>query len=198
MGGAHGKTKSRKPVPEESCCVCFEVGKKGLHCASGHLLCSECISPYAETIFRDVGVLRDCGFCVPCPAREEASVRCSAPAYDSHALRRFLGEAALDLYLDGLLSVCRQREGGREERTDATARQQLLESLNLKCPNPRCAAILDPSPDGCAAVRCAGCGTYICFLCFQSCSSSSAAHKHVAACEHSPKPGGLFIRDYEV
>jgi hypothetical protein len=110
-------------------------------------------------------------------------------------LRRFLKDEALDLYLDSLIKVCHQGTGEKEERKDMTARQRLLDAFSLKCPNPRCAVVVDPTPDGCAAVRCGGCGTYICFLCFQACSSNAACHQHVAACKYSPVPGSYFVSD---
>jgi hypothetical protein len=159
-----------RATQQTTCCVCFEEGNKGLLCEQNHLLCEECVTPYCVSIFTDIGQLKDASFCVHCPAidtieGEGALVRCSAGAYHSRTLRSFLKEEALDLYLDSLIQVCHQREGqrdtqtqraGENEREDSNTRQRLLECLNLKCPNPQCNVVLDPTPDGCASIRCAG------------------------------------------
>eukprot|EP01032_Pedospumella_encystans_P011113 gene11113-12950_t len=56
---------------------------------------------------------------------------------------------------------------------------------------------MDPSPDGCCAVRCAACATYTCFLCFQACKDSTSCHQHVRDCVYSPKPDELFISEVD-
>eukprot|EP01032_Pedospumella_encystans_P010298 gene10298-12050_t len=56
---------------------------------------------------------------------------------------------------------------------------------------------MDPSPDGCCAVRCAACATYTCFLCFRACKDSTSCHQHVRDCVYSPKPDELFISEVD-
>lgn len=72
------------------------------------------------------------------------------------------------------------------------------ESLNIQCPESYCRAVLDPSPDGCCAMRCTHCGIYFCWLCLAVSSCSSNAHAHVRRCVENPHQGSVFISAKEM
>jgi hypothetical protein len=103
----------------------------------------------------------------------------------------------MNQYVNTLVEICNHSGSGVYQTTETKylVVPRLLEALNLRCPNPSCAAVLDPTPDGCAAVRCAACATYTCFLCFCACADSISCHKHVRECAHSPSPSNLFIAE---
>ena len=84
-----------------------------------------------------------------------------------------------------------ENEFEKQRRHDVLA---IVDSLTLRCPNTFCSVALDPSPDGCCAMRCVTCGKHFCWLCFQIQSDNSINHSHVRNCGENPKPGNLFPR----
>jgi len=64
--------------------------------------------------------------------------------------------------------------------------QQLLLRVTISC--PWCAAVVDPDPDGCRAMRCGVCGFYYCWLCFHKELTNQAIHRHVRDAH-----GDLFV-----
>lgn len=82
------------------------------------------------------------------------------------------------------------------DKQDLQTRQDVLlisDALTLKCPERTCRVALDPNPDGCASMRCVGCGENFCWLCFQLQIDSASCHVHVRRCRENPSPGSLFI-----
>ena len=79
----------------------------------------------------------------------------------------------------------------KQRREDVLA---IVDSLTLRCPNTYCSVALDPSPDGCCAMRCVTCGKHFCWLCFQIQTDNGNNHNHVRNCGENPKPGNLFPR----
>ena len=77
----------------------------------------------------------------------------------------------------------------KQRREDVLA---IVDSLTLRCPNTYCSVALDPSPDGCCAMRCVTCGKHFCWLCFQIQTDNGNNHNHVRNCGENPKPGNLF------
>ena len=84
-----------------------------------------------------------------------------------------------------------ENEYEKQRRHDVLA---IVDSLTLRCPNTFCSVALDPSPDGCCAMRCVTCGKHFCWLCFQIQQDNSINHSHVRNCGENPKPGNLFPR----
>lgn len=182
-------------VKERKCIICFDEGTSGLRCDFNHLLCHQCIAPYVNSVVEDVGKLKDQGFAIRCPA-VDAGVQCKSAPWSSSALNKVMKDIdTMDRYVDALICVCKQ--GSTVENKPSAANCDvvplLLDALNLRCPNAACRVVLDPSPDGCCAIRCGSCAVHACFLCFQICADSTSCHKHVRECPCSPKPDDLFI-----
>lgn len=184
----------------ENCMICFDRTPKGLMCGSSHFVCSVCFDPYVRSLCQDIGKFSDAKFCVSCPVPD-----CKADPWNSYHVRKTLEGVALEEYIDALVSICQKSVGtgygrdcgggnkGNGFNQSAADAQVLLECLNLKCPH--CNVVLDHNPDGCAAMRCLGCGKHFCWLCLSVCSSgSSACHSHVRTCKYSPKRGQLFFK----
>jgi hypothetical protein len=77
-------------------------------------------------------------------------------------------------------------------------RKLILDCLCLKCPNTSCRSVLDPTPDGCCAMKCLHCGTFFCWLCFSVHKTSPACHEHVRNdCVHNagPSAGSVFVNN---
>ena len=193
-----------------------ESRSDGIYCNSAttkHFICADCLSSYVKSMCEDFGVLKDHCFTVCCPVMETAKLnggsklqRCSSLPWSSSSLRRVLRGEMLDLYLDTLVKGCRlvcpedasmsNSPAGTVAAPQATGEDKevylapLLEALNLKC--PRCGVVFDPSPDGCAAVRCSQCSTYVCFMCFDARKGSSDCHAHVRKCNFAAQVGTVF------
>jgi hypothetical protein len=174
------------------CCICLEQKLNGLHCESRkHFTCLECLTPYVELLCQDVGKLRDATFQVRCPVP-----RCPSPHWHSYLIHYILDGYALDRYIDTLVKVCNQEVPVQDDDQILTETQGLVQhivdSLSLKC--PWCRIVLDPTPDGCCAMRCENCGTHFCWLCFKICTNSASCHDHLKTCPISPRPGDMFFR----
>ncbi|KAJ1439751.1 hypothetical protein B484DRAFT_443784 [Ochromonadaceae sp. CCMP2298] len=196
MNNADGREEAPRP---RSCFLCFsfEERGRGLVCSANHLLCEDCVNGYCTANCSDIGMLLNTKMSRLCPHVEgNPHVRCTA-LYHPLYFRSQLKRETLDLYDQALLSTKRdapreEQRGLADEADDAIA-QSLLDALNIKCPNPNCAVHLDPDPDGCAAGRCAGCGTFLCFLCLEICRDNDTCHEHVRNCPHSPDPGNAWV-----
>lgn len=116
---------------------------------------------------------------------------------DASTILLYSNAHTLDRYVSTLSSLCQSNsETASSEFSDkSSVMPKLLDVLNLRCPNKQCGVVMDPSPDGCCAVRCANCATYTCFLCFQICRDGSACHQHVRDCVYSPTPDELFLSE---
>ncbi len=70
---------------------------------------------------------------------------------------------------------------------------RIIDAMTLKCPNKSCNFALDPTPDGCCAMRCYSCGSHFCWLCLTIQDNSSKCHAHVRTCHENPTPNNLFL-----
>lgn len=179
------------------CIVCLEEEMVGVRCDFNHLLCRQCIAPYIKSVTEDMGKLKDQGFTIRCPVME-SGLQCKSAPWSCSTLSTMVAESnSLDQYVDTLVSVC--KSGAVNNNKAMVSKEEvvplLLDALNLRCPNPTCGVALDPSPDGCCAIRCCSCAVHACFLCFQTCADSVACHQHVRECPCSPKPDNLFISE---
>jgi hypothetical protein len=182
----------------ESCSICLDSKSKGLSCEANHFICVDCFSPYVESICDDMGKLKDNKFEVACPVPN-----CTSPHWNSFHIRTILEGKALEKYIDTLIKACSQADaapavntsaavaaGPDSDKIKATA-AMIVDSLSMKC--PKCKVVLDPNPDGCCAMKCLGCATYFCWLCFATQSNSTVCHQHVRACPMSTTPGNVFV-----
>jgi hypothetical protein len=179
--------------PPHKCSICLDQGSNGLHCENGHTICRNCLTPYIETTSQDAGKLKDGLYVIECPEPD-----CDSRPYNVAELIQHGGSAhSVNSYVSTLVEICKHKENNSAKETESKRQMvpHLLDALNLKCPNRSCRAVLDPTPDGCSAVRCAACATYACFLCFMACDNSSSCHRHVRECVHSPSPQNLFISE---
>ncbi len=178
------------------CVICFEETKDGLKCKFNHLICQECVTPLINSVITDVGRLKDQSYGIRCPSIENG-VQCQSDCFNASVLRKFCDSDTLDRYVKVITDICRQKNDSTSPRPELSESviPKLLDALNLRCPNKQCRTVMDPSPDGCCAVRCAACATYTCFLCFRACKDSTSCHQHVRDCVYSPKPDELFISE---
>lgn len=70
---------------------------------------------------------------------------------------------------------------------------RIIDAMTLKCPNKSCNFALDPTPDGCCAMRCYSCGSHFCWLCLTTQDNSLKCHAHVRTCKENPTPNNLFL-----
>lgn len=175
-------------VAEESCLVCLEPVSSSacVRCSAPphHVLCDSCFLSHVDSVPEPR--IRACRGRVPCPGdgwhdshfgpSEIASValRCDGPRPLEQMLEKLLPRPTDDPALPG---------GGAEAPRLA---QQLLLRVTISC--PWCAAVVDPDPDGCRAMRCGVCGFYYCWLCFHKELTNQAIHRHVRDAH-----GDLFV-----
>lgn len=181
-------------VTKDKCVICFEEEKNGLKCEFNHQICQECVKPYVASIVNDIGRLKDQGYCIRCPVVENRAL-CKSIPLNASTILEYTNDDTLNRYVRTLSSVCQKNSNTSVSSSSekSSVVPKLLDSLNLRCPNRQCRVVMDPSPDGCCAVRCASCATYTCFLCFQICRDGSSCHQHVRDCVYSSKPDELFI-----
>lgn len=182
------------------CNICLDKKESYLSCADRHAICLDaCFPNYVELLCKETFRLRANKGFIGCPVPN-----CTSGRWNSGQVRESLAGSGrvLDLYTDTLLTLVAEsvadapRVDSAESSADRLERYRGLvrDSLTLKCPNPRCRLAVDPSPDGCASVKCLKCGCYYCMFCFESSGiSSQASHTHVQFCAHSPIPGALFV-----
>lgn len=185
-------------VKKAKCVICFEETKDGLKCKFNHLVCQECVTPLINSVVSDVGRLKDQCYDIRCPWIENGT-QCRSESFNASVLRDYCDSDTLDRYVKVITDICRQNDHMTSSKIEPckSVMPKLLDALNLRCPNHQCRTVMDPSPDGCCAVRCAACATYTCFLCFQACPDSTACHQHVRDCAYSPKPNELFISEID-
>lgn len=183
-------------IKKDKCVICFEEGKEGLKCEFNHQLCQECVKPYVTSVVSDIGRLKDQGYCIRCPAVENR-IQCKSTPLDASTILLYSNARTLDRYVSTLSSLCQSNNRATlsEISEKSSVVPKLLDALNMRCPNKQCGVVMDPSPDGCCAVRCASCATYTCFLCFQICRDGSSCHQHVRDCVYSPAPDELFLSE---
>ena len=192
-----------------------------------HHVCETCFAPYVKSICDDMGRLKDSNFSIRCPVPGCKSEPIASHDVTS-ALRgehkstldlyiRVVIAAAAAAECSGGVGKRSSGGGSRNASMDSTTSSVttinneddlvvplgqmahiVAEALSLHCPSAHCRAILDPSPDGCASLRCAACGVYFCWLCFAMMRSNNAAHDHVRVCRSSPRPGTLFFNQGQV
>lgn len=178
-----------------TCIICFDEDFVGLQCEHNHMLCRKCIAPYIQSVICNTGKLKDQGYCIRCPA-VTAGVQCRASPWRAAELCT-LASNSVDNYVQTLVYTCERNtshDGGNAAVTEGVV-PLLLDALNLRCPNAACRVVLDPSPDGCCAIRCGSCASYSCALCFSICMDGPACHQHVMSCRASPDPGNIFVSE---
>jgi len=173
----------------EDCSICLEPHRKGILCSTKeHFICQDCFAPYVSSVVEDAGKMQDSGFTIQC-----CYPNCAAQPWSSHEARLALDGApkVLDQYVDALVNQLKLHS-----RQDALAQADMAEesvdrglrgivdALTLGC--PFCHVALDPTPDGCAAMRCYSCSKYFCFLCFNIQRDNTACHAHVRECPSNP------------
>ncbi|KAG5176818.1 hypothetical protein JKP88DRAFT_282416 [Tribonema minus] len=148
------------------------------------------------------------------------ALRCGAPRVPLRELAAKLPEALFDEYMGiyargvednialrlqaeherAVAALRRELEGaaahGVDTIVDAHCRHIVEDVLTLKC----CAcgqAWVDF--DACFTLQCSRvrCGAFFCAWCGDTYDSRSAAHAHVAGCEHNLNPGRLFFTEEE-
>lgn len=58
-------------------------------------------------------------------------------------------------------------------------KEDVIESLSIRCPRRSCSVLLDLNPDACSAVTCVNCGQNFCGCCHACFLSGNEAHLHV-------------------
>jgi hypothetical protein len=180
--------QSSQCIPEK-CAICFDMQSKGLLCEnSKHFVCSVCVSPYVRSVIENAGKIHDDGFTIHCPVPD-----CKSPPWSSHQIRLILDGEVLEKYIDTLVQILKFRGeedgSGTSENVNDKNVHQLVEALSLRC--PKCKVVVDPSPDGCCALRCGSCASYFCFLCHEIRKDNKDCHDHVRNCACNPG-GNVF------
>lgn len=171
----------------KTCKICLAEKRKGIVCEQcheslDHFVCRDCFSPYVDSVISNPGKLTDDAFVMRCPMPA-----CTSRAWTSHEIRLVLEGAVLDRYVDSLVAALGSTSGkgpGTAGGEVSKTVHAVVNALNIACPS--CAISLDPNPDGCAALRCGGCGVHFCWLCLRVCDSSNSCHRHVAQCSSNP------------
>lgn len=179
MGNSVTKQKS-------SCVVCFEYRRKGIHCENKHFLCHNCFPPYVTSLIEDAGRMADNNFEIHC-----CYPGCTARPWNPHEVRLMLTGELLEKYISCLvrqLQILENKEqllaAGIDKDDIDSLMNSITDSLNLCCPS--CHIVIDPNPDGCAAIRCGACGKHFCLLCLEEQQNSSKCHSHVRICSNNP------------
>jgi hypothetical protein len=193
--------------PGAECVACFERQQRGVTCGEGHFLCLDCVGMYVVAEGDDLYKLRRNEGRIGCPQR---GAGCASEPFTHEYMQGKLSAEALGAY-EGLQEKVRQmREveaaaalpdgGGQAAPADAAAgggeeavlrlhvRHVEEELLTARC--PRCRRAFADF-DGCAALRCFGCGCGFCAWCLADCGSD--AHAHIAACPESPAGSGADV-----
>lgn len=162
------------------CSICLDVkthlGRNAVDCAHHHSTCRQCFKNYVIAMCGSSGWLKDHSFVISCPVHD-----CNA-AWTFPQLRSVADCCAQDAYVNGLIKYCKVSSHKETLTTSCDALYNtVLECLNFKCPS--CQVVLDPTPDGCAAIRCLKCATYFCWMCFEISATSTVAHRHVTLCK---------------
>ena len=158
----------------DSCVVCFDaVPAAAARCSDGeHALCDDCFTAHVEAL-TDVRLAAGRGR-VPCPCNDwhggsfgteaiaDVYTRKGQPRALERYLERALPKAPVPAQLTGEIEALGAR---------------LAELLSIRC--PRCDVVVDPTPDGCRAMRCGHCGSYFCWVCFQLEVTNTRLHHHV-------------------
>jgi hypothetical protein len=101
---------------------------------------------------------------------------------------KVLDQQYVDALIRQLQAQHQQASGNAEDMAEESVERtlrKLADALTLGCPFCHI-ALLDPSPDGCAAMRCGSCSKFFCFLCFKMQPDSKACHAHVRECPSNP------------
>lgn len=215
-GSGSAFTDNEVKITKEGTTNTNEVGKH-------HFICQQCFSPYVSSLCDESFKLLDSGGQITCPVPE-----CCSKPWSSHDVRHAVAGTVLEKYIDILvLSLQRAtndknsapsssssdldhgknnqsdvvktpltKEGYKEQiKSDVHA---IVDSMTIKCPNASCSVALDPTPDGCCAMRCYSCGKHFCWLCFSIQSNSSLCHSHVRKCSENPNVGTLFANKFQI
>lgn len=168
------------------CCVCLESKGKGIRCSNEHFICNECFTPYVTSIVSDGGKFVDAGYTICCPIPH-----CISTPWNSHHIRLLLDGKSLETYIDALVKHANiSHQTDQQNMSDH--KQTVLDALNIGC--PKCHALIDPTPDGCCAMRCLHCSCYFCLLCLHTSPDSPSCHLHVSKCPRNPG-GDIFANE---
>jgi hypothetical protein len=179
------------------CVACLEQHAQGLVCGEGHFVCAACVGMYVAAEGDDLYRLRANEGRLCCPQR---GAGCGSAPFAHEYMRATLPAAALEAYerlqervrqmrevdaADGGGGAAAGAAGAGADAEEAVLRLHVRhveeELLTARC--PRCRRAFADF-DGCAALRCFGCGCGFCAWCLADCGAD--AHAHVAACPESP------------
>jgi len=197
--GTYGDAQEPHCLPCLPCCICLEnKPAHGIKCSCGEFVCRECLDPLARAFAgQDLSLLGRSDGRLKCPA-----MSCSAIPYSDAAVARNIPEDVFDMLIDARMQVLERKvrlevklEIQQMQNTQAPmqtdvdkARKHIEEMLNLMCPH--CAqAYVDFN--GCAALKCSGCGGAFCAWC--GLGAGDDAHDHVAQCKAKPPGADAFF-----
>lgn len=87
------------------CCICKKTNTRGLMCEKDHFTCLDCFGPHVEKVCKNTKVLRKDNFGIHCPLRI-----CDSACWNSYHVRKVLDGPSLELYIDTLVTMCREEE----------------------------------------------------------------------------------------
>eukprot|EP01052_Picozoa_sp_SAG31_P039169 SAG31_NODE_5377_length_2576_cov_1.652806_1_plen_299_part_00 len=195
-------------------CSPFRTGKTSV--AERHFICNECFEAYVESESRtdDLDLLAKRGGNVLCPECKQVGPRRRDTAYNDAEVAQHVSADTFRLYNEGKkklvetqlakemeeemnrrleMELRRREQQTEEQRKIDTARRDIEDLLNLKC--PRCGTVfVDFS--GCMALTCrkAGCNAAFCAWCQKDCGTN--AHPHVLSCTAPQEAGEQAPNDY--
>ena len=136
--------------------------------------------------------------CIVCGVEDFSATTCHTLCADCLPQQRQI--LAQDVFWDGIVR-CPCGSGNVLDVAAPPARpppRRLMADAVDCAAAPRCPWCDTPfSFDGCCAILC-DCGNFFCGLCGARCSTSRAAHQHVARCPRNPRPPELFLSTHEV
>ncbi len=177
------------------CCICLDTVKCDLRCRKRHGVCSACFPRFVESLSENYPKLKAHKFKVRCPVPN-----CSSAPFSERLLKnrispqsfRRLKEVIDQDFKQELPSIITGSASSTaaDLPSESVLISQVLDCLNLKC--PKCSHVVDPKPDGCAAMVCPHCAGFFCWLCFTE--TVVDAHPHVLEC--SLNSSGKQYNDY--
>ena len=172
------------------CVICADALQDGRHivCApfenhERHGMCDECVINHVQHV--STAQLTENAGRVPCPGSNNEDKHYHGPAFsDDDIALVFVRRGEVRRLADYLSRALPQR--GQEEAAGGVGAgedvaqylRQIEDLMNVRCPNRDCNSVLDPTPDGCSAMNCPGCGIGFCWVCFQRGDRNEDMHAH--------------------
>lgn len=173
------------------CEICLERKRKGISCSKQHFICSICFSRYLRFKCESDGSVVDNKFLLRCPIPNCVQNR----PWGTKSIIGIADSETLNYCMEAH-DVNSTRSKAKTVNISLTMTSKLIEALNIYCPVNNCHRVLDPTPDGCAAMSCPYCKVNFCWICFQTYTSSTLCHLHVSRCPFVPikERGNLFVK----